>query len=686
VSISAIDRATIGDFVQPARLSAYLNARTNVSYNYGTSGGFSNPVIGLDGAVRISGIVVESDADLVTGPASPVLDRLGTRLVYDDPRGRFRLSVGDLRPATRGFQAAEDIAGFSILKSYQLLQPRYTARPRGSRSFVLDRAATVEVTSSGQVIRTLQLEPGTYDVRDFPFGQGANNIELAIVDPGGRTELLRYALFLGQNQLATGLSEYALYTGVQAPHVGNAPRYTGKLVVSGFYRRGLSDAVTLGVDVQADNKGAMGGVEFIAGSQIGALSGTFSLSQITGFGRGYAAAATFQRSLHRGNGGDDAIGVSFETRSRNFGPIGTIIPLNPYAYEVAATYSHGFGANSFANADVQFSKARAPQADLQSYRLSIGHRFSPRSTFTAVGRYESNAQRSGFQALLSIFVRFGAFSSAQFSYDTRGNQARLSYQSSHGQGVGSYSVVANVGHSDDSASGDGSISYFANRADLTFSHAALFSGDLSRSVGQVSVARVATSFAFADGAFSIGRPISNSFAIIAPHPSLGATRIEVDPVASSYTAGTGILHAATLPNLGAFSDRAVAIDAPDAPAGVDVGQGAFRLLPPYRGGYRLIVGSDYNVTAIGRLLDVLGQPVPLIAGTAVELAHPERPALQFFTNRDGKFGLSGVAPGRWRIALGADGAAHYLITIAHASTGILRTGDLKPEEAERDAP
>src|SRR3546814_5190838 len=74
----------------------------------------------------------------------------------------------------------------------------------------------------------------------------------------------------------------------------------------------------------------------------------------------------------------------------------------------------------------------------------------------------------------------------------------------------------------------------------------------------------------------------------------------VDPTGQSYSASTGRLGPALKPNLSAYSERTVAITSPDAPIGVDLGRGSFRLFPPYRSGYRLQVGSEYFISAAGR--------------------------------------------------------------------------------------
>jgi len=83
----------------------------------------------------------------------------------------------------------------------------------------------------------------------------------------------------------------------------------------------------------------------------------------------------------------------------------------------------------------------------------------------------------------------------------------------------------------------------------------------------------------------------------------------------------------------------------------DLGEGSFRLLPPYRGGYRLTVGSDYMASAVGRLLDSNGKPLSLVSGAAIEEAHREPEPIALFTNSAGRFDITGLAPGQWNIIL-----------------------------------
>jgi outer membrane usher protein len=676
LQLAPLGQERVGTFAEPASVSAYVNVRGNLDYTYGAGrGGLQAPVMFLDGAARIGGIVAESDAIWQPAASGPAYQRLGSRLVYDDQKRLVRASLGDLRTTGRGFQSAPEIAGISLFRSYGILQPQTIIRPTGDRTFRLQRNATVEVEVNGELVRRLQLSPGTYDLRDFPFTQGGNSIRLSILDDAGRSEVLRFDLFLDQSQLAKGLSEFGLYAGVLAPLGRTGPRYTDRPAFSGYYRTGITDALTAGANLQADLKTQMTGVEAVLGTSFGTIGANFSLSRIDGFGMGHASAVTFQRLIQRRGGRADSITASFETRSSNFAVPGVLVPTNPFLWEAGAAYSRAFSDRLFGSIDGRYSKARGEQADVANYRGIVGWRLTERLTMDLSGRYERDETGSRLSGLFSITVRMGQNSFVRGDFDTRFDRARLSYNRFSGQGVGAYQFAADAERTRFGSGVNAVGTFYANRAELGLSHFGTFTRDFGASAAQRSSLRFASSLAFADGGFSVGRPIFDSFAIVRSHRSLKNSEVLVDPGAAGTTAYTGVLGAATHPNLGSYSERTLTVDAPSAPAGADLGQGTFRLLPPYRSGYLLTVGSDYNVTALGRLLNADGEPLALVSGQAIEISKPGREPVTFFTNRDGRFGIAGLAPGQWRLEIG--GEAAMLVNIQENGEGIVRLGELK---------
>lgn len=682
LAINRLDRPMIGSFAEPAKISAFLNIRgASTHVEGGSEPGWGQPVFFLDGAARLGQIVIENR--MIVEPAAASghpIQRQGTRLIYDDPVKTLRWTGLDLQTVGRGFQSPQDTAGLSVYRSYSVLEPQSLARPRGDRRFSLERPSTIEVYVNGQIVRRLVLGPGTYNLTDFPFAQGANDVRLSITDDSGRNEVLRFNLFIDQTQLAPGLSEFGLYGGVKAPLGPSGPRYSNDWQVSGFYRRGINDALTLGGNLQADSTVQMAGMEAIISTAAGLFGTNLALSNVKAQGTGYAAAATFQKAFERANGRFDALNLSFETRSKAFGAAGTTIPLNPYRYELGLGYSHSFNAATYGGLDARYSSARAGFNTVQTYRATLGWRLSPSLNLTTDTSYQKDERGDNISALLSLTLRLGRYTSARADYDTRGNKTRLAYQALKGSGVGAYSLSADLDRADAGASFNLAGNYTANRAELGISHFSTADRDLGQIQDQRTTVRFATALAFADGAVAMGRPVHDGFAILVPHKTLKGVQIMVDPSPYGYQASSGWLGAALSPNLTAFAPRAITINAPTAPAGVDLGQGTYRVFTPYRAGYRLSVGSDYAVTAIGQLVDQDAQPLSIVSGTALELADPNREPLTVFTNRDGRFGLTGLRPGRWRITMMSDPPTRFDLVIAGPAMGMIKAGVLKPLE------
>lgn len=648
-------------YMQPADLSAYLNVRGAIDWvQQGPAEGLDAPITFLDGAVRYKGAVLEGEANWQPWAEGVAFQRRGTRLVYDDRENLARWSGGDLLTVARGFQSAPEIAGIGISRFYSILEPQTVIRPRGARSFQLERRSMVEVRINGQLVRRIELEPGAYDLQDFAFAQGANDVELTIIDDAGRSERVSFNIFLDQAQLARGLSEFGFYVGVLAPQGYAGPRYSDTPAFSGFYRRGLTERLTLGVNLQADSRGWMGGGEGVVATSFGSIAAFASASHLDEIGTGWAGLLSFQRTIARGGFNADTLSVSVEARSRDFAPAGVGRPVNPYSLTIGANYNASVSPTFFAGADVRYSRGRGAEPDVTSLRGTLGWTISPRLTLAGDSGWERDQRGSRFSTFLSLTYRLNRRSSVRADVDSRFNRTRLAYQTFGGSGVGTYSLGADVERSDIGAGASVNGNYSANRGEFGFSHFGLFERDLGGSTGQRSSLRFGTAFAMADGAFTVGRPINDAFAVVEAHRALREYDVLVDPAGASALATTGALGTALQPSLGSYSARSLVVTAPEAPISFDLGAGAFRLLPPYRAGYRLTVGSDYNVTAVGRLLAANGEPAALVSGLAQELAAPEREPVPFFTNRDGRFGLTGLAPGRWRLALPRNGASYEI--------------------------
>jgi outer membrane usher protein len=320
--------------------------------------------------------------------------------------------------------------------------------------------------------------------------------------------------------------------------------------------------------------------------------------------------------------------------------------------------------------------------------LSYGRDQTPNANACCV--YDQN----GFQALLRLAWTPDAHANASAGYDSRNQTIQTTVtQNSEKTSVGSWTATAMAetqanGRSDVSASG----SYFTNRAEFYFNHSADFAGSgyggLGRpaSTQELTAVAVGTSLVYADGAWGIGRRITSGFALVTPHESLQGSPVVVGG-GDSTVAETDWLGPAVVPTSSPYRQARMTYDAPGAPAGYDLGSAAFDMKAPYKAGYNLKAGSAYTVTAMGTLLDAEGQPLPLLAGEAREADKENGRKVELFTNRAGRFGAQGLAPGKWIIEMPAEaGPARYAIEIPAGVTGLHDAGTLKPSSAGQQKP
>ncbi len=427
----------------------------------------------------------------------------------------------------------------------------------------------------------------------------------------------------------------------------------------------------------------MGGLEAVLGTSIGTFSGNLSASTVDRIGEGWAATLSFQRLFQRPSGFADSLNLFVETRSEKFAPISFFLPSNPYEFELGGGYSHAINARAYVGFDGRFSKGRGLVEDQHSYRISSGYRVNDRVTLTAEARYEKNNFRDEASGFLSLNIRLGGFSSARFQYDTRDNRARASYQTLQGQGVGSFNLSADIERSDFGSGLAFSGNYYANFGEFGLSHFGDFADDFGSSQSQRTTLRMASSFAIAGDAVAIGRPIYDSFAIVKPHKTLEGTSIQLDPAPGGHVADTEPFGSALHPSLNSYSERTITIDAPTAEAGADLGTGSFRIVPLYRSGYKLIVGSDYHLTAIGVLVGPDGKPVSLASGTITEAGKDNPIKYEIFTNREGKFGIPNLAPGEWKLEMYDEFRSTAVIEIpAEPDGNIIRLGSVQAKERQ----
>ncbi|UUL81438.1 fimbria/pilus outer membrane usher protein [Sphingomonas qomolangmaensis] len=679
------------DYADQAVVSAYASFRAGVDVIAQTTTrdrGVSGKAADIDLGANLFGVAAQARFRYDERRRNR-WSRGDIRLTYDDVSRLIRYELGDLSVGTRPFQLAPRMAGISAYREYPI-DPYRNIRPISERGFELDRPARVEIVLNGVPARSFDLPAGRFSLRDFPLvPSAANDIELRITYATGEVKIISFPAFYDIELLSPGLIDFALNLGVPYRDDDRGRVYdSGNYNLLGYVRYGLSDTLTIGANIEGDRQFNLVGAEGIWASPIGSIAlniGTNANNPGLSSSRVALQYAWRDADAQRGRAIDALLTVTGEDyRSLNgiFGSnlITTSASLRAGQMINQRTRMQGYGGYE----EVRGFGSRYYVGTNISYQFPWG-------SLAIGGEYQKSPEETGpvVRASLSVPLGRGALNA---SYTSQNNASRVEYNRLAALGVGAIGMSAGAEHRDDFDRQFARMSYIGNRFEAA--------ADLTRSTGQSGQNDLRTGLSFgssivmADGAFAIGRPISNSFALVDLASGAADYQLAVEPrqgfgsTTTRYTAYSGTLGPAVIPNLPAYFDRTIQVDAPSAPAGTSVGGQIFVVRPGYRSGFKLLVGSDNNASLIGTLVDKVGKPVSFASGQARKVGAGEKDEpLLIFTNGSGRFFLENVAQGTsYEITISAgDIVARTTVSVPSETVGIHRIEQPVPLDLEMPA-
>jgi len=642
--------------IQPAHISAYLNISAVQSIIWNGGGSTPPPTLGLNGALRVGGFVLEGDGQFgpsgggFTSNGPYQFDRNYVRLVYDQPDLHRRWLAGDLTPEVRGEQYYVPMGGIGVLRSRQRFNDFQSAVLQSNRQLVLQRPADLRILRNGVLFREIRLDAGTYDLSSLPLITGSNDIQIQVNDSSGRVQDISYQAYLDPIDLEPGDFEYGAYIGRTSTSLGASPQYGGPVSFTGFFRKAFFNRPAIGVGLQfnRDIQNITGQTQFVVGRG-GRLLLNAGLSNSRQSGFGYSGGVSFDQLIYRGNK-IDSFSIRADYLSQHYGGLGNPSPNNSTSLNFSGQYNHSISERLLVLLSASYVMQRVGNQD--SYRIGAGVNYDISRKWSLRGgvdysRIPGFSRNGGFGVNVSLVYQPNYRSRAEARYDSSIDSAYLAYLHAGDNRIGSVGYGATLQRDDDRLGATGFFDYVGNRFDATITHST--SGPDFSSLGgsNITTIRVSTSIAFADGAVGIGRRISDSFAILYPHPTLAGHRIVAGQslARNEYVSSSGTLGGAVNNYLTSYVTQSVQYDVENPPTGYDIGPGVVRVRPGYKSGYAIRVGTDAFVSALGTLLHHNGQPVVLAGGRITAVGRPDLEPVPFFTNSGGRFGISGLRPG-----------------------------------------
>ncbi len=635
------------DLIYGQANSAFLNYAFGADSSHSVTG-FTEQGINIDGALLDNGVSYDGAG----------LTRTSTALIYDDQKTLTQLTLGDAIVTGTALSGTADVLGIDYSKNFTI-NPYLTTYPLQTMAGSVTVPSTAYVYVNGQLVRTIPIQPGPFNLQNVPVAAGSSNTRVVLTNAFGQQQVLQAPYYFGTDQLRQGVSQFNFNLGV-----ARAPNYSGlgdyqKPAGLAFYRYGVTNWLTLGGFAQWAAPALAGGADAALSlpyiGQIG-LNGAVSRS---GGVHGWAGGVQYAYQTAA-----FSLGGDYQLESNNYAALG-LTPADDrtarrydlsagtrlFGLSIATTYTHiddrDIGPQS--QASLEFSRSI-----WRSFQLSL--------TLSQSRLSDAPVQDA---ALLMLTIPFGARSTASVAAQrTQGTWAQteeLQQSLPTDEGLG-YSLQLQQNNSS------------VQNAQLAYQAPfGLYQFNALRAAGQTTeTANLSGALVYIDGHVFPTRALQQSY-LLADVPGVKGVTVDLynNPIGTTDAQGRLLV-----PNLQPYYGNQVSIDPNTVPMNYDIHSTSLDIAPPYRGG-AIVTFPVQRIQAVEGQVRVLAQGKAVgRAGDLFTIAAGQQ-AYSSPLGTDGAFYFENIPPGRYPAdVLSADGTCHFTLTVPKTTSTVIKLGVL----------
>lgn len=634
--------------LRPELHSGYLNLRVSQGYRHETQE--TDPLNArVDLVENINGFVLESGADFQDRAQYP-WRRQDTRIRKDDEQNMIRYTLGDLTLSSQGLQEVPAMAGLSIAREFSI-QPYRTLRPLSATEVSIKRTSIISVFINGFLYSEVRVNPGVFNIRDFPLALGKNNVRIKVRDDLGQEEFYEFSMVFENSILTKGLSEFTYSAGMPWETSGADRKYNDQNIFTHvFHRYGLTESLTLGLNFQNFNNLSLAGLESSAATGIGYISGQWAQSKQPGH-LGLAQRYQYRSYDHTE---EDTSTISFkadyEIRDKDFSAInqsrtfnstfknraGVQISFQPYVNSYLLSVGGGKTEN-FITPDQEFYNVNVVLNFRASLRMELGYT-----------KDVGPAPEERGHISLNWVERAGIYSANAY-YDTLQKTTNLSASRNNPYKYDDYRVAVNAQNSEIGQSVNTYGEYLTQPATFRLEQ---YSSQQSGIKNNVTTLGLNTGIAWTGSSLNghhaaITQPISDSFTLFKAENLPNGHSVVINPVNIKGEAEVGSQSVAVRDQTG-YYNYTLNVDTTSLPVGYPLDKEFFKVQPTYRSGVFIPLKFKLKIMVKGRLLDAQNKPIGYTAGDILN-SKGELVDNTFFTNKQGRFFIEGLEPGTYQI-------------------------------------
>ncbi len=597
------------------------------------SGAFLNYDVFIDHSEVGSGRSAFTEAGVALGPGvalgsfafirQPAFDanlRLDTSYTMDQPAQMTTLRIGDAisRPPTSIGRPVR-FAGLQFRSNFQT-QPGLVTVPVPTLHGQAALASTVDLYVNNVLQSRNAVTPGPFAVTTAPLLAGDGELLLKVTDIAGREQVISQRYYASTALLAPGLTDWSVEGGALRLNYGTRSDDYGDWFLSGGWRRGLSERLTIEAGAGVQQGGHTGVLAGVAAAWPGMGAASLALGACHGdAGNGMQAALGIERRTRR-----HTLALRTQVASDDYRQTGVPAPLQLrrldtffYGYRVPElgsislswTRQQRAGGNGALSGTPPGSSAGVlpylTEAPLQIAQIGFSTRPSAWGSLMLTLTDVSGAARDRALKLFWVWPLDGGRSaSVLHARNAHGaDQTVFQFQQAPrpGEGVG-YRLQAGI-HAPQQAAITAQ-----NLHGLLRAEAAEYRGNTALRAG------FSGSLVLMEGSLFAVRQVDSSFGLVRV-PGIAGVRVYVDNQLAGRTDAQGL---ALLPRLAPYRRNPVTVEPLDVPLDVQIDALKVEPVPAWRSGVVVDMPLRTISAATLNLRLANGQPVP--AGAELRLA------------------------------------------------------------------
>lgn len=610
----------------------------------------------------------------------PTFEYSGVRLIRDWDGPGIRLQLGQIAPPPAGPDAGRPLLGAAI-DNVRADNERTTVEALFDEPFVVDAPGTLEIELNGRRIRSEPVVPGRYELGNLAVPPGTNVVTVIYRREDGTEERTDLVIPYGGGLVKPGRLAYAGAAGVVEEDLGRPAGY-------GLLRYGVSSVVTAGVSAGATTTGVEVGLDGTAATRIG----QFSLAGYGTTGRGGTlgwAARGGYRLNPAAQSWVPVLGVSAEYRTARYGVPELFQGGVDRAWQVTSSVSQRI-PGSLGLSVSHVYRSYHDDIDPSSFLYgSLSRRFGGGVSARIGGFVDLEAPDTWGLGLVVTWQSSRRGISAGGSVDARTQVADLSVSA---VGTGRLSATAGVRAIDPITAtvdgGSATVRYAGSRIEVGGRGSVSFAD--AAGPGDLAVdslrwgARLGLGLYFADGAFSIARPVRGAVALVRPDRDLPAESVSVERRSGSGARPhrSGFLGAAVVGPLPDTQATPIVVTVPGLPVDYSLGATSFIVDPRYRSATVLTITSTRRYYVRGTLVGADGTPVEYVGLRITPRFEPPEAAADIalggtsFTDETGLFESYDLIPGEYEGVLLDGSQRRFAFTVRQQDAPLVELGPI----------